>query len=415
MKQLFNDYVQSLETYIMFQIKQKTLSLKDALTAKGREPIALDMGAPVKNPPEIVKKTLIEALEQTGINTYSTIKGEPFFLEAVKEKMKNRFGVELDAKTEICSLIGSKEGIANLIRELINPKTDEFERDIILIPDPGYASYKEMVKVSGGLGYSIPLCPENNYMPDFDEVVEQLKKDGYDDKKIKALVINYPNNPLGAVATPEYIQQAVDFCKKRGILLISDAAYCDVYFGDTPQPISALSAKGGKDVTLEFYSFSKPYSMTGWRVGWICGNAEALGMFAKLKSTIDTGIFKAIQRAAAVVLNSEEGEQFTKTMNQEFANNQKVLVEGFRELGWDVDNINIPQATFYLWLPIPERYKTSKEFTDDVLETSGVVFVPGDAFGKYGAGYFRISIVCSEDKLKEVIRRLKEDGFTYKK
>ena len=415
MKELFNDYVQSLETYIMFQIKQKTLALKDELIAKGRTPISLDMGAPVKNPPAIVKQTLIEALDEAGINTYSTIKGEPFFLEAVKQKMKTRFGVDLDAKTEICSLIGSKEGIANLIRELINPKTDEFEKDIILIPDPGYASYKEMVKVSGGLGYSVPLCPENNYMPDFEEVVEQLKKDGYDENKIKALVINYPNNPLGAIATPEYIQKAVNFCKKRNILLISDAAYCDVYFGDTQPPISALSVEGGKDVTLEFYSFSKPYSMTGWRIGWVCGNAEALSMFSKLKSTIDTGIFKAIQKAAAVVLNSKEGEEFTTEMNKEFAHNQKILVDGFRELGWDIDNINIPQATFYLWLPIPERYESSKAFTDDVLETSGVVFVPGDAFGKYGAGYFRISIVCSEDKLREVISRMKADGFTYKK
>jgi len=413
MKNIFNNYVQSLETYIMVQIRQMTLELTPELNAKNRAPIALDMGAPMKSPPKFVIDKLKEALDDPCLHTYSTPKGEGFFLEAVAKKMKDRFGVNLDPKTEICSLIGSKEGIANLIRELINPTTDKFKKDIILVPDPGYASYKEMVKVSGGLGYSVPLTVENGYLPDFDEIVENLKKDGYDDKKIKALIINYPNNPLGATAPPDYIAKAVDFCKRKGILLISDAAYVDVYWGDTPAPISALQVPGGKDVTLEFFSCSKPYAMTGWRVGWVCGNAEALSMFAKLKSTIDTGLFKALQKAAAAIINAPEGEQYTKELNEEFKIHQKLLVQGFKDLGWDMDNLNIPQATFYLWLPIPPRYKTSKEFTDDVLKTSGVVFVPGDGFGACGAGWFRISIVAPPEKLEEVVRRLKEDGFAY--
>ena len=412
-KELFNNYVQDLETYIMFQIKQMAQDFKSELDKHNRTPIFLSMGAPTQNPPQFVIEKLKEALTIDGIHTYSSPKGEQYFLDAVKTRMKNRFGIELDAKTQVFSLIGSKEGIANIIRELINPKTEEKERDIILLPNPGYASYKEMVKVSGGLGYSLPLTKENNYMPDIDEVVENLKKEGYDDKKIKALIVNYPNNPLGVGASREYLQKIVDFCKRRNILLISDAAYCDMYFDEKEKPISILELDGAMDIAVEFHSFSKPFAMTGWRIGWVCGNKEAVSMFGKLKSTIDTGIFKGIQYAASKILNSSEGQEYIQNANKAFKLKQEIALKGFKELGWDFSKINIPGTTFYLWLPIPPKYKTSREFTFDVLKKSGVVFVPGHAFGDFGEGFFRVSNVCSDEKLKEVFKRLKEDGFYY--
>lgn len=413
MKELFNQYVQSLETYIMFKISEEAARIKPELEAKNRAPISLSMGAPVAPPPQFVIDKLKEALDIKGIHSYSSPKGEAFYLEAIAKRMKTRFGVDLDSKSEIFSLIGSKEGIANIIRELINPTEKEFERDIILIPDPGYASYKEMIKVSGGVGYSIPLTYENNYMPDMDEIVEKLKKDGYDEKKIKALVINYPNNPLGATANIEYFKKLVEFAKKRNILLISDAAYADLYFDENNIPPSIFQVEGAKDVAVEFFSFSKPYAMTGWRLGWICGNKEAVSMFGKLKSTLDTGIFKALQRAAADVINSKEGDEYIKSANVGFKKKQEMFVEGLKELGWDMDNINIPTATFYLWLPIPKRYKTSKEFTDDLMYKSGVITVPGNAFGDFGEGFFRISIVCPDESISEVIERMKTDGFLF--
>jgi len=415
MKELFNDYVQSLETYIMFQIGEEAARLKPELEAKGRAPISLSMGAPVKNPPQFVIDKLKEALDITGIHSYSNPKGEAYFLEAIAKRMKTRFGVDLDPKKEIFSLIGSKEGIANLIRELINPTKNEFDRDIILIPDPGYASYKEMIKVSGGVGYSVPLTLENNFMPNMEEILEQLKKDGYDAKKIKALMINYPSNPLGATATLDYFKELVEFCKEHKILLISDAAYTDMYFDETNLPPSILQVEGAKEIAVEFFSFSKPYAMTGWRCGWICGNPEAIAMFGKLKSTLDTGIFKAIQKAASQVINSVEGDEYIKEANLGFKKKQEILVQGLKELGWDMDNLNVPDATFYLWLPIPARYNSSKEFTDDMMKTSGIISVPGHAFGDCGEGFFRISIVCSDENLYEVIERMKTDGFSFTK
>ncbi len=413
MKELFNDYVQTLETYIMFQIKQETQRLTPELTAKGRKPISLSMGAPVEAPPEFVNQKLIEAIHMEGMHTYTTPKGESYLLNAIAKRIKERFGVELNPQEEIFSLIGSKEGIANMIRGLINPVTDEKNKDIIMIPDPGYASYKEMVKVSGGLGYPIPLTPENNYMPNLEETAVNLEKAGYSMNKVKALIINYPNNPLGAVTNKEYLKKAVDFCKKYNILLISDAAYIDMTFEGEEKAPSVLEIEGAKETAVEFFSFSKPYSMTGWRIGWVCGNKEAVGIFGKLKSTIDTGIYKPIQKAASEILNSKEGDDYIIEANKRFERKQKIVLEGFKELGWKTEELNPPKATFYLWLPIPPKYKTSKEFTDAVLNKSGVVLVPGNAFGKNGEGWFRMSIVASEDQMHEVIRRLKEDGFRF--
>ena len=415
MKEHFNEYVKSIETYIMFRIKQEAARLAPELEAKGRAPIALAMGAPVAPPPQFVYDKLAEALKIPQIHTYSSPKGENFYLEAIAKKMKNRFNVELDPQTEIFSLIGSKEGIANFIRALINPTNIEQDKDIILVPDPGYASYSQMIKTNGGISYPISLNKENNYMPDMNKIWENLIKDGLNPSKVKAMMINYPSNPLGATCTKDYLKHVVDFCKEKQIWLMSDAAYCDIYFEEQAKPHSIFEIEGAKDVAVEFYSFSKPYSMTGFRLGWICGNKEAVGPFGRLKSTIDTGLFKALQKCAAAVLNSKEGDEYIEQANKSFKKKQQIVINGFRELGWKIEENDIPKATFYIWLPIPPRYKTSKEFTDDLLKTSGIVVVPGNGFGANGEGWFRLSAVATDEQLMDVIERMKKDGFYFSK
>lgn len=410
--QNFSSYMGTLETYIMFQIKAKMIAMTEELTKKGRKPIALSMGAPVDMVPDYVIERTKEHLKDPKNHTYSIPKGEVPFLEAVAKRMKNRFGVELDPKSEIFSLIGSKEGIANFIRALINPSMDKKEQEIILIPDPGYASYTEMIKVSGGRAYGIPLTKENNYMPNLDEVFEKFIKEGNDPKKVKALIINYPNNPLGCTCTKEYLQHCVDFCKKHNIILMSDNAYCDIYFDEKDKPNSVLECNGAKDIAVEFYSFSKPYAMTGWRLGWVCGNKDLIGTFGKLKSSLDTGVFKVIQLAGADLLNSKEGDEYIKNANKKLQKKLEEFVDGLNELGW---NIKVPKATFYLWIDLPPRYECAKDFCDELLEKSGIVAVPGDAFGDEGARHLRLSIVADENELKEVIRRMKEDGHTFVK
>lgn len=410
MEKLFNEYVKTLETYIMFRIKQKTVALTEELKKKNREPIMLSIGAPSDAPPQFAVERLANCMTEPGIHSYSVPKGEKYFVDAVIKRMKRSWDVEIQPD-EVCSLIGSKEGIGNFIRGLINPTTDVNEKEIIMVPDPGYASYKEMLKVSGGIAYSMPLTPENNYMPDLDEVWENLKKEGYGQDKVKALIVNYPNNPLGAICTLEYLQKAVDFCKKHGIILISDAAYIEMTFPGAPRAHSALECNGAKDVTIEFHSFSKPYAMTGWRLGWACGNKELVGMLAKMKSSLDTGVFKAIQKTCAETLNDPRGDEYIIEAVKKYQKKQKILTDGLKKLGWDTENL--PQATFYLWLPVPPRYKSCEDFTNELLEKSGIVVVPGTGFGKYGEGRFRVSIVAPDEKLYEVIERMEKDGFTF--
>lgn len=413
MKNLFNEDVMAIDTYIMVKLKEKTAQLAETLEKKNRRPISLAMGAPTANPPAVLIDKLKEFLTEDNIHTYSVTRGEVYFRQAVAERMKTRFGVELDINSEICLLLGSKDGLANLIRFIITPVHEDKQKDIILIPDPGYASYGQMIQCSGGKAYPIPLTKENNYQPDMEGVLSKLVEEGYDPAKIKAMIINYPNNPLGVSASRQYVESVIEFCKKHDILLISDAAYCDIYFDDNEKPFSVLEFKGAKDIAVEFFSLSKPYSITGWRLGWLCGNSEVVGRFAKGKSTIDNGVFKALQKACAYIMNSPEGDEYIAQGNLDYKRKQAIMVKGFRELGWQIEDDMLPHTTFYLWLPIPRKYDSSFKFCEDLLEKSGVVVVPGDAFGACGQGYFRISFVCSDEKLQEVIDRMKADGFKY--
>ncbi len=412
-KSLYSDYCANMETYIMFRIAQRVVELTPELEKKGRPPLKMSIGAPTIDPPKVVLDYFKKILDEPGIHTYSVPKGEKYFLDAVAQRMKTRFGVEVNPANEITSLIGSKEGLSNMFRAIITPRPDKKDRDIILTPDPGYASYVDAIEVAGGHSYPTPLTPENRYLPDPEAVMAQLQQDGYDPKKVKALIINYPSNPIGATAPFSYYEKVVEFCRKHRILLISDVAYSEMYFSGEEPPHSILEVPGAKDLAVEFHSMSKPYAMTGWRIGFAVGNADAVGILAKIKGTLDTGIFRAIQKAAAFALTSPECDAYIAENNKMYAENQRIMLEGFKRLGWPIEELDPPKATFYLWLPIPRNYDSCEKFASDVLEKSGVVLVPGTAFGKYGEGFVRLSLVTPKHELEEVITRFEQDGFLY--
>jgi LL-diaminopimelate aminotransferase len=410
---LYSDAVREMDNYIMFRIARRVAELTPDLVAKSRPPIWLSIGAPVVEPPKALVEKLREALNDPGVHTYSTPRGEKFFLNAVAQRMKNRFGVDVNPGTEACSLIGSKEGLANIFRAFLSYRSNPAEQEVIMVPDPGYAAYADAIKIAGGKPYSMCLTPENQYNPDFDTVLAEMKAHGIEPERVKALILNYPSNPIGATAGLDYYQKAVDFCKQNNILLISDLAYADVYFPGEEPPHSVLEVPGAKDVAIEFHSLSKPYATTGWRMGFAVGNQQAIDALEKVKGTIDSGMSKAVQKAAAFAMNSPECEAYALEQNRRYQQNQEMMLKGFKSLGWPVEDIAPPRATFYLWLPVPPRFENAETFAAQLLEKSGVVVVPGNGFGQYGDRFFRMSLVDRSDKLVEVIDRMKTDGFTY--
>lgn len=413
LKSLYSDAIKDMQVYIMFRIAKKVADLTPGLVAKDRAPIKLSIGAPVIDPPKVLLDVLKQAINTPGLHGYSTPKGEGFFLEAVQKRMQDRFGVVVNPKTEVMSLLGSKEGLANIFRALITYKSNPAEQDVIMIPDPGYASYQDSIQIAGGQTYAMRLTPENDYKPDFEDMLADMHTQGIQPERVKALVLCYPNAPIGATCGLDYYEKAVAFCKKHHILLISDLAYADVYFPGEEPPHSVLEIPGAMDVTLEFHSLSKPYSATGWRMGYAVGHADAIEALERVKGTVDSGMFKCVQKAAAFVMNSPECFEFALTQNKVYQENQAIMLKGFDELGWPIQNLSVPKATFYLWLPIPPWAASSEAFCDALLETSGIVTVPGTAFGQYGEGYFRMSLVDTQDKLHEAIARMKTDGFTF--
>jgi LL-diaminopimelate aminotransferase len=418
-KALYAQQCQAMETYIMFKIAQRVLDLTPSLTAKGRAPIRMSIGAPTVSPPKALREYLKFIIDEPGIHTYSVPKGEPFFREAVAKRIHNRFGVVVDANTEVCSLIGSKEGLAHLFQALITPHADKQQQDIILTPNPGYASYVDSIEVLGGHSYPTPLTPQNNYLPNLPAIMAELQDKGFDPKKVKAVIINYPSNPIGATAPFSYYEDVVAFARQHNILVISDNAYSEMVFPGEEKPHSILEVAGAKDIAIEFHSLSKPYAVTGWRLGFAVGNADAVGILAKVKGTVDSGLSKLMQKAAVFALQSPDCDQFIVDMNAVYQRNQALMLAGFKRLGWPVEELNPPKATFYLWLPIPPRYTLEQGgsgcagFSTEVLEKSGVVLVPGTAFGTVGEGYVRLSLVNPESEFEAVTQRMDEDGFRF--
>lgn len=413
-KALYSDIWKNRQEYIMFRIAKQVADLTPMLEAKGRPPLKLSIGAPTLPAPQIIKDVLIASLQEPGNDVYSTTRGEGFFLKACATRMKERFGVDVHPQEQICALLGSKEGLGNLFRGLLTPKFNADEKEIILVPDPGYASYVDAIEGAGGQAVSICLNPENNYLPDLEAIWQsEIINKGVHPARVKAVVVNYPSNPIGALAPLSYLQATVDFARRHGILAVSDNAYADLYFSPESKPHSILEAEGAMDCAIEFHSLSKPYSLTGWRMGYAVGNQDAVDLVALVKSTMDTGIFKGLQKAGAFALTSPDIEAYIQEVAQVYAHSQAVTLAGLKRLGWPVEDMNPPKATFYLWVPIPKRYSRCEDFSQDLLHRSGIVVVPGTAFGPHGEGFVRLSLVLPEAQLNEVFDRMATDDFYY--
>jgi LL-diaminopimelate aminotransferase len=375
--------IQSLPPYLFAEIDR----LKREVAARGVDLINLGIGDPDTPTPAHIVARLREAAGEPHNHRYPDYEGLLAFRQAAAAWMERGYGVRLDPATEVVSLIGSKEGIANMAVAFVDPG------DVVLVPDPGYPVYHIGTQFNGGVTYPLPLRRENAFLPDLAAIPDEVTK------RAKLLWLNYPNNPTSAVAPRAFLADAIRFAERHGIILCHDAAYAEIYFGERPP--SVLELPGGRDVAIEFHSLSKTFNMTGWRVGFAAGNPELIAGLGKVKTNVDSGVFQAVQEAAIAALGSEPSVvEGLRTMYRE---RRDALVAGLAGIGLPCDP---PAGTFYVWCPVP-RGQTAGALAMRCLTEAGVVVTPGNGFGESGEGYIRLTLCSPTARLREAVDRLR--------
>lgn len=360
----------------------------DDLRSKGVDVINLGIGSPDMPPPANVINTLAEAAAQPNAHGYQSYVGIPALREGYAEWYNRSYGVQLDAKTEILPLIGSKEGIFHISMAFLNPG------DGVLVPDPGYPTYSSVSNLVGAKVIKYKLYEHLNWQPDFDELEKM------DLKGVKLMWINYPNMPTGAPATMELYQKIVDFGRKHNILICNDNPYSFILH---KEPISLLSIPGAKDVAIELNSMSKAHNMAGWRFGMAASNAEIINVVLRVKSNMDSGVFKPMQLAAVEALKLDK-EWFT-SLNAKYRERQQSAFAIMEALGCSFDK---NQGGLFVWARVPDKYKNGEELSDKVLYGTGVFITPGFIFGSQGERFIRISLCAKVEVFNEALARIKK-------
>lgn len=358
------------------------------MNAEGKDVISLGIGSPDMPPSEETVATLCREAQNPNGHGYMPYVGIPELRQAFADWYKKWYQVELDAKSEIQPLIGSKEGILHVTLAFVNPG------DQVLVPNPGYPTYTSLSRILGAEIVNYDLKEENGWMPDFD-ALEQM-----DMSRVKLMWTNYPNMPTGANATPELYEKLVSLARRKGIVIVNDNPYSFIL---NDKPLSILSIPGAKDCCIEFNSMSKSHNMPGWRIGMLASNAEFVQWILKVKSNIDSGMYRAMQLAAATALQAEQ--DWYDGNNRNYRNRRKIAGEIMDVLGCTYDE---KQVGMFLWGKIPDKYSDVEELTERILHQARVFITPGFIFGSNGKRYIRISLCCKDEKLAEALRRIKE-------
>ena len=380
--------IRRLPPYVFAEVN----TMKAAARARGEDIVDLGMGNPDGAPPAHVIEKLCEVAHKPNAHRYSASRGIPGLRKAQAAYYQRRFGVELDPDREVIVTLGSKEGLANLAQAITAPG------DVVLAPNPSYPIHTFGFIIAGAAIRSIPAAPG----PDFFERLKYAM--AYTVPKPSVLVIGYPSNPTAYVADLAFYEKVVEFAKEHKLWVLSDLAYAEIYFGDTPTP-SILQVPGAKDVAVEFTSMSKTYSMAGWRIGFAVGNARLIEALSRVKSYLDYGAFTPVQAAACAALNGPQDiVQFNRDL---YRGRRDVLVESFGRAGW---MIPVPQASMFAWAPIPERFHDlgAMEFSKRLLTEAQVAVAPGVGFGEEGEGFVRIALVENEQRLRQAARGVKK-------
>jgi LL-diaminopimelate aminotransferase len=375
--------------YLFAQLEKKIADKK----AAGIDVISLGIGDPDTPTYAPIVAAMQKAVADPGTHQYPSNRGRQEFRDAVAAFYDRRFGVTLDAATEIMPAIGAKECIFNLSLCFLDPE------DVALASDPGYPVYTGGPLLAGARAVLMPLKPELGFAPDLDAISDA------DAERAKLLFINYPNNPTGAIVPDGFFEQVVAFAKQHDILVVHDNAYSETTYDGYVAP-SFLATPGAKEVGVEVFSLSKGYNMTGWRAAAIVGNADAISAYWKLKSNVDSGLFEAVQLAAVEALSPAVDSDVAE-MNAVYTRRRDLVVDALKQAGVDV---TAPKGTIYVWAPIPAGYESSAAYCEHVLEQAAVVISPGGAYGTSGEGFFRISLTTPDDRLLEAVERIKQLG-----
>lgn len=367
---------------------------KEAARANGMDLIDLGIGNPDRCTPEPIVQAAIESVKNPMNHGYPSFKGKDELRETISAWLNKKFGITIDPKNEIQTLIGAKEGLAHLALAYTNPG------DINIVPDPYYPVLSRGTWLADGDVYHVKLEEKNNFLPDLSSIPEDVAR------RAKIFFVNYPNNPTAGLMTLEYFRELIDFCKKYNILLCSDLAYSEITF-DGYRPPSVFQVEGAKDIAIEFHSFSKTFNMAGWRIGFAIGKKEFVDNLYALKTNVDYGTCSMIQDAAIAALKLDDS--YSCEVANGYQRRRDFMVEGFQKLGWDIKKT---KATMYFWLKVPGG-QDSMSWCKMVLDKTGVVFTPGIAFGKYSDNYFRASLVQPDEKLHEALDRLEKANIVY--
>jgi LL-diaminopimelate aminotransferase len=386
-----SERLKNLPIYVFARLDE----LKAQAVARGDDLIDLGMGNPDLPVRAAVIKKAQEALNTQKYLKYPAFDGLPEFREAAAKWVERTGGGKVDPKTEVIPLIGSKEGLVHFSFAFINPG------DITLMVKPAYPAHIRGTLLAGGTPVAMPL-KNGSYLPDFSKIDIDLAK------KAKMMILSYPSNPTAQVAPRSLFEEAVAFCKKYNIILVHDYVYGEIYYEGEP-PVSLMSIPGAKDIGIEFRTMSKVFSMAGFRVGYATGNKQLLRSLIKLKTNLDYGLFMVNQLAAIEAFNISDAELVD--IRKIYQKRRDIFVDGINALGWKVAK---PTATFYVWLPIPEDFDT-ESFTMFLLDKAGIAVTPGTAFGEEGEGYVRVSMVQSEERIKEALERMKKIGISFPK
>ena len=372
-----------LPPYLFVEIDRK----KELALQAGRHVIDFGIGDPDQPTPAFIIDRLAETIRDPSHHRYGSSAGTIGFRKAVSEYFHRRFKVELDPQSEVISLIGAKEGIAHLPTALINPG------EVVLIPDPGYPVYTSGAVFAGGECFSMPLHESNGWLPVLSDIPRDVRR------RARLMYLNYPHNPTSACATLSFYEQVVEFAREYHILIAQDAAYSEVYFEEPPPSI--LQIADAKDVCLEFHSFSKTFNMTGWRMGFAAGRADALAALLKVKNNIDSGPCPAVEQAAIHAIQHIDRQEI-EDQRELYRRRRDILVAGLQQAGWSV---KAPGATFYVWAKCPEGFD-SMAITTRLLDEAFVVVIPGVGFGLCGEGYVRFALTVDEKRTQEAVQRI---------